>query len=100
MTVYFVSRHAGAIEWMKQQTEWQIDQFVPHLDSAQIQAGDVVLGTLPLHLAAEVCERGASFYFLMLPQQFAERGIEHSAESMLAAGAKLQRFHVQCMLTE
>ena len=100
MTVYFVSRHAGAIEWMKQQTEWQIDQFVPHLDSAQIQAGDVVLGTLPLHLVAEVCERGASFYFLMLPQQFVERGIEHSAESMLAAGAKLQRFHVQRMLTE
>ena len=100
MSVYFVSRHAGAIEWIKQQTQWQIDQFVSHLDPAIIQANDVVLGTLPLHLAAEVCERGASFYFLTLPQQFSERGIEHSAESMWIAGAKLQRFHVQRMATE
>ena len=67
MTTYFVSRHAGAIEWIKQQPQWQIDEFTSHLDATRIQAGDVVLGTLPLDLAAEVCHRGAKFYFLILP---------------------------------
>lgn len=95
MTTYFVSRHTGAIEWIKQQPQWQIDEFTPHLDATRIQAGDVVLGTLPLHLAAEVCSRGAKFYFLMLPQQFAERGNEHTVAAMSATGATLQRFEVK-----
>lgn len=95
MTTYFVSRHTGAIEWIKQQPQWQIDEFTPHLNTAQIQAGDVVLGTLPLHLAAEVCGRGAKFYFLMLPQELVERGNEHSVVAMSAAGATLQRFEVK-----
>lgn len=95
MAIYFVSRHAGAIEWIKQQTQWHIDEFVPHLDTAKLQAGDVVLGTLPLHLAAEVCERGAKFYFLMMPQEFAKRGSEYTASDMSDAGAALQRFEVR-----
>lgn len=95
MTTYFISRHAGAIEWIKQQPQWQIDEFTQHLDVTRIQVGDMVLGTLPLHLAAEVCSRGAKFYFLILPQQFAERGNEHTATAMSAAGATLQRFEVK-----
>lgn len=54
MTTLFVSRHQGAIEWIKQQSI-QVDVFVEHLNVEEIQAGDVVIGTLPLHLAAEVC---------------------------------------------
>lgn len=95
MATLFVSRHAGAIEWIKAQPHWQIDEFVPHLDLTQVQAGDVVLGTLPVHLAAQVCEKGATFYFLQMPQELAGRGSEYSAEQMTAAGACLTRFHVQ-----
>ncbi|HFC8829206.1 TPA: CRISPR-associated protein Csx16 [Neisseria subflava] len=94
MATYFISRHQGAIEWIKQQPQWQIDVFTTHLDTAQIQAGDVVLGTLPLHLAAEVCKRGAKFYFLILPQNCDERGNEHTAAAMSVAGATLERFEV------
>lgn len=54
MTTLFVSRHQGAIEWIKQQSI-QVDVFVEHLNVEEIQADDVVIGTLPLHLAAEVC---------------------------------------------
>lgn len=95
MTTLFISRHAGAIEWIKQQTEWQIDEIVPHLDVAQVNAGDVVVGTLPVHLAAEVCAKGAKFYFLQLPQQLAGRGSEYTADEMMAAGACLVRFDVR-----
>ena len=93
--IYFVSRHPGAIEWMKRQTEWQVDKFLPHLEAAQLVAGDGVLGTLPLHLAAEVCAKGAAFYFLQLPQQLSKRGSEYSADEMEAMGCRLRRFEVQ-----
>lgn len=63
MTTWFISRHLGAIEWIKQQNI-QIDHFESHLDTSLIQAGDVVIGTLPIHLAAEICQKGAKFYFL------------------------------------
>lgn len=95
MSTLFVSRHAGAIEWIKAQPNWQIDEFVPHLDLAQVQAGDVVVGTLPVHLAAQVCEKGAAFYFLQMPQELTGRGSEYSAEQMTDAGACLTRFHVE-----
>lgn len=95
--IYFVSRHEGAIAWVKQQPEWQVDCFVRHLDSAVVQAGDVVLGTLPLHLAAEVCARGAAFYFLALAQTEAGRGSEYSVEDMLRLGCRLQRFDVRAL---
>lgn len=95
MATLFVSRHAGAIEWIQQQTNWQIDEIVPHLDLMQVNAGDVVVGTLPVHLAAAVCEKGAKFYFLQMPQQFATRGSEYSTAEMTAAGASLVRFEVK-----
>ena len=97
MTVYFVSRHEGAVAWIKQQPQWQVDVFVRHLNPADIVAGDVVLGTLPLHLAAEVCTRGAAFYFLMLPQTADGRGSEYSAEEMQQMGCSLQRFEVRAL---
>ena len=95
--VYFVSRHPGALEWILQQPQWQVDCFLRHLDPQDIQAGDVVLGTLPLHLAAEVCARGAMFYFLTLPQTADGRGSEYSAEEMQQMGCSLQRFEVRAL---
>ena len=62
MAVWFVFRHPGAIEWVKLQNI-QIDRFESHLDTSLVQAGDVVIGTLPIHLAAEVCQKGAKFSF-------------------------------------
>lgn len=92
--VYFISRHAGAIEWMKQQGDWQVDRWVAHLEMEEIAPGDKVLGTLPVHLAAEVCAKGAEFYFLQLPQNFAGRGTEYSAEEMVQMGCRLTRYEV------
>ncbi|WP_281785195.1 CRISPR-associated protein Csx16 [Uruburuella suis] len=97
MTVYFVSRHEGAVAWIKQQPQWQVDVFVRHLNPADIAVGDVVLGTLPLHLAAEVCARGAMFYFLTLPQTADGRGLEYSAEEMQQMGCGLQCFEVRAL---
>ncbi|PJG85620.1 CRISPR-associated protein Csx16 [Conservatibacter flavescens] len=94
MTVWFISRHQGAIDWIKQQ-EIHIDRFEQHLDTNQIQAGDTVIGTLPIHLAAEVCSKGAMFYFLSLNVHFEQRGTELSAEQLTAQGCQLQPYAIQ-----
>ncbi len=94
MTTLFVSRHPGALQWMQQYGP-AFDCHVPHLDTAQVQRGDTVIGTLPVHLAAQVCARGAAYLHLVLPAPQEARGRELSVQELLALGATLQPFHVQ-----
>ncbi|CAB1127871.1 protein of unknown function [Candidatus Hydrogenisulfobacillus filiaventi] len=94
MTVWLVSRHPGAGEWVRRQGI-RVDRQVEELDPAQVAAGDVVLGTLPLHLAAAVCERGARFWALSLDVPREWRGRELSAGDMDRLGARLEEFRVE-----
>lgn len=94
MTTWFVSRHPGALHWMRQCGP-AFDRHVPHLDIASVQAGDRVIGTLPVNLAAQVCARGASYWHLALELPANARGRELSAQELLALGATLQEFNIQ-----
>lgn len=94
MTTWFVSRHQGAIEWIGQQAI-NIDRFVEHLDVAEIKAGDTIIGTLPIHLAAEVCAKGAKFYFLSVNVERNQRGTELTAEQLNHQGCLLQQFYIE-----
>ena len=93
MTTWFVSRHRGAMEWARRQG-LAIDQHCTHLDAGAVQPGDIVLGTLPVHLAAQVCAYGASFYNLSLDLPAAARGRELSATDLEAFGARLEGYAV------
>ena len=93
MTTWFVSRHPGALQWM-QQCGPAFDCHVPHLDPADVRRGDTVIGTLPVHLAAQVCARGATYWHLVLAMPAQQRGQELSAQELLALGATLQQFHI------
>lgn len=92
MTTWFISRHPGAIDWMRQHGP-AFDRHVPHLDPAEVKAGDRVIGTLPIHLVAEVCARGAEYWHLSLELPPSARGQELSAQELSRFGATLQRFH-------
>lgn len=81
MTTYFVSRHQGAKDWAQQQGI-HIDALVDHIDPSQIQAGDIVIGTLPVHLAAEVQAQGGRYLHLTLNLSAEQRGKELSAADM------------------
>lgn len=94
MATWLVTRHAGATEWLRQQG-YQVDQEVIHLDAARVSAGDLVIGTLPLHLAAAVCERGARFLFLAVDIPAGLRGTELSAAQLKALGARLEAYAIQ-----
>ena len=65
MTVWFVSRHPGALEWMQRHGP-AFDRHVEHLAPDDVQPGDRVVGTLPMQLAAQVCARGAEYWHLVL----------------------------------
>jgi CRISPR-associated protein Csx16 len=94
MTTWFVTRHPGAVEWARRQG-LRVDRQVSHLDTTALQPGDTVVGTLPVHLAAEVCARGAQFYNLSLDLPPAARGRELSADELDAFGARLEGYDIQ-----
>ncbi|MBS0381930.1 MAG: CRISPR-associated protein Csx16 [Proteobacteria bacterium] len=93
MTTWFVSRHPGALHWMRQHGP-AFDQHVPHLDPAHVQPGDTVIGTLPVNLAAQVCTRGAAYWHLALELPSDARGRELSAQELQTLGATLQRYTI------
>ena len=94
MTTFFVSRHPGAVDWLAQQG-FVADRTVPHLDAAAVSAGDVVIGTLPVHLAAEICNRGARFLHLSVDLPPGKRGIELTADDLATYGARVEELLIQ-----
>lgn len=93
MTTWIVTRHPGAVEWARQRG-MSADRVAPHLDPQDVQAGDTVAGTLPVHLAAAVCRRGARYLHLSIDVPAAWRGRELSAAELDAANARLEPFLV------
>jgi len=67
---------------------------VTHFESRTIESGDVVIGTLPVHLAAEVCERGGKYFHLTLDLTSDDRGKELSADRMEELGARVVEYRV------
>lgn len=90
---WFVSRHPGAIEWAQRQG-LAIERWVAHLDPAEVRADDTVIGTLPVNLAAAVCNRGALYLHLSLNVPAPWRGRELSADDLLAVSAGLKAFRI------
>lgn len=120
MTIFFVSRHPGAIEWAVRHGI-HADVQLTHLESARVGAGetdtksettvqqggrakdalravacgDTLLGTLPVNLAAEVCAHGARYFNLTLNLPETWRGRELSADDLVACDARLEEFFVE-----
>lgn len=93
MSIWFVSRHSGAIEWAVAQG-FVVDQWVQHLSVYNVLPGDTVIGTLPVNMAANVCARGARYLNLSLDLPHAWRGKELCAAELIAAGARLEEFFI------
>ena len=93
MTTWLVTRHPGAVEWAEG-NGIPFDVHVPHLDPEKVSAADTVLGSLPVHLAAEVCRRGAHYFNLSLDLPAAQRGRELSAADLHRYRARLEAYEV------
>lgn len=94
MTIWLVTRHPGAIEWVARQgIQW--DKHAAHLDPCEITAGDTVIGSLPINLAAEICSRGARYFNLSLDLPAHLRGQELSVSELESCQAKLEEYHIR-----
>lgn len=94
MSVFFVTRHKQAVLWAAQNGLYATDlRHIPHLDMSEVAAGDVVFGTLPLHLAAELCGKNCRYIHLTIEHDPASRGRELTREEM-DQRASLQEFDV------
>ena len=94
---WLITRHAGARQWVEQKGI-RVDAVLGHLDEealGRIQQGDTIIGTLPIHLVAEVCARGARYLHLSLNLPPEARGKELAPEEMERYGARLEGYHVQ-----
>lgn len=93
MTTYFISRHPGACDWAAEEGI-RVDRQVAHFDPDIVQPGDVVIGTLPVNLAARVCQRGGRYLHLSLELPPDWRGRELSATDLRRFGARLEAYQV------
>ena len=91
MSTIFISRHPGAVEWMKNQPI-RVDRWMTHLIPEDVHAGDIVIGTLPIHLAFEVCRRGARYIALEITMPEEKRGKELPADELRTLSCKLEEF--------
>jgi len=94
MTTYFVTRHPGAVPWA-QQEGIAVDRQIDHLDIEDIHPGDTVIGSLPVNLAADVCDNQARYIHLILELPLEWRGKELNVEDMKRFGAKLHAYQVK-----
>ncbi|WP_374326914.1 CRISPR-associated protein Csx16 [Azonexus sp.] len=97
-SVWFVTRHEGAYDWAKQKGILDDGAYAVNLVSEirpeQVAMDDYVIGTLPVHLVAEICARGAHYLHLAMDVPAHRRGTELSAAEMEAFGATCREFLV------
>jgi putative CRISPR-associated protein (TIGR02620 family) len=87
-----VSRHPGALEWLREHHPQVAEAPVVASATPDDVRGRVVIGNVPLHLAAQAAEVWAIEFDGPPP-----RGAEYSAEDMEAAGARLRRYRVTAL---
>lgn len=91
----FVSRNVGAQDWA-QKNGFSTAEVVESFSPDMVSAGDTIVGTLPLPLAAAIHSKGASFIALTMKPVPAElRGTPLSAEQMDELGAATQPMMVE-----
>ncbi|KKO47662.1 CRISPR-associated protein [Arsukibacterium sp. MJ3] len=93
MTTLFISRHPGAIDWIKQQGVL-IERWETHLSLSDVAPGDTVVGTLPIPMVAALNAIGAYYVHLNVEVPASLRGKELSLDDLNVLGATLQGFLV------
>lgn len=91
--VVMISRHPGAVAWLTLNTGLSGADHLRHLpDNDTLVAGDVVIGTLPIHKIADLTARGVHYLHLTFDVPAALRGQELSVVTMEQLGARLVPF--------
>lgn len=94
MTTYFITRHTGALDWAKLNGV-HFDVHLEHLlNFDELNAGDVIIGTLPINIVADLNQMGVRYVHLSLNIPPHLRGVELTAEQLGECSASLEEFEV------
>lgn len=93
MATWFVTRHPGAHDWALRQ-QLAIDHWCQHLDPSGVAAGDIVIGSLPVNLAAVICAAGARYLNLSVDLPDHARGKELSADELIGFNSRLGEYRI------
>lgn len=90
-----VTRHSGAVDWLirKGVSGEVFTDLTPEV-RARLQSGDLVVGSLPVHLVADLNRRGVGYAAIVMDVGPSRRGRQLSADDMTSLGASLRRFRV------
>ena len=91
---YFVTQHRGAIKWAAQSGVKARTIEMANFNVNEVVQGDVVIGTLPVHLAARAIQRGGRYWHLMMDTPAEFRNTDLTADQMRQFGARLHEFDV------
>ena len=95
MTIYFVTRHVGALQWAKLNA-LHFDVHLEHLiDFDQLNQNDVIIGTLPINMVYMLNIKGIRYIHLSLEIPPHLRGIELTADQLTECKASLEAFSVK-----
>lgn len=95
LTSYFVTRHPATKVWAKEQ-EIKVDYWLEHIsDLILFHEGDVIYGTLPIQIAAQLCHQGVRYghFSLQVPPHM--RGVDLSVDQLSAFQPKIEFFSIK-----
>ena len=94
---YFICRHQGSIEWAKRKGI-SVDAFLEHMENINdFKAGDTVIGSLPVHIIAQLNAKGVRFVHFQLDLPNHLRGVELSADDIDSLNIQLNEYIVWSM---
>jgi CRISPR-associated protein Csx16 len=94
---FLVTRHPGAKEWLMEnfkipEGDQEMVRVVDHFDPMLVDPDDVVVGTLPINLVAQVCEMGGEYHHLTVEIPRNWRGRELTVDDIRRFGVRLERY--------
>lgn len=94
MTIYVITRHLGALDWVKSKGIY-FDIHLEHLMSLNdLQSGDIVIGTLPINIVSKINEMGVRYIHLSLEIPIHLRGMELTMEQFENCNVTLEEYSV------
>ncbi len=81
--VLIISRHVGLIDWLA--TKGVNGRVISHLGDGDVADGDIVIGTLPVHLVADITSRGALYIHVRIdiPEHLRGQELDRAALDQL-----------------
>jgi len=90
-----VSNVDATVDWLRGHELFRDFRQIDYLGNLvkDLQPGDIVVGSLPLHLAAKICAKGAEYWYTNFRRpRFQNRNL---TASELAESATVERYHIE-----